>query len=208
MLQAAQLIPSFAFGSWNTVVKSIATSIAPAIGSSVGFVGKWLSDSKPEAESNVSKNRLHWQKEYGVSGEFLDTIMEALFNTMYAESTVGANSEARQCLKKEGDGTWGECEDYEAFVQKLVAKERTHGQEAKLRIDIFFAQDDALVGQRGQRYMEACWSGQGGFADVLEFASSTVDGSDHDSVLTMIAVLEEIVGRVVGVNPDHAPETT
>lgn len=196
-MQVARMVPNFAFGSWNTIVKSIATNIGPAIGSSVGFVGKWLSGSNPAPES---ENRLHWKREYGVSTEFLDTIGDAALGAMYKENTVGANSEARLCLKKAGNGTWGECEDFQDFVRMLVAQERSREQEAKLRVKMLFAEDDALIGREGQRYMEACWDRDGEFADVLEFTSATVDDSDHDSLMMMAAVMEEVIGDAVAVN--------
>ncbi|QPG97209.1 hypothetical protein C2857_005959 [Epichloe festucae Fl1] len=202
LLQAARLlVPGAAFGSWNNLVKSIATKIGPAIGSSIGTIGKWLpkSTSASDAEFETSKNRLHWQSGYGLSTEFLDTAPDALLGAMFAENTVGANSEAMQCLKKQGDGTWGECEDFRVFVEKLVAQERSRTQEAKLRVKTLFAENDAIVGQQGQQYMEACWD-KSEFADVLNFTSATVDGADHESLMIMAAVLENVLGDVVGEN--------
>lgn len=204
LLQAARLLPSAAFGSWNKLVESIATVMGPAIGSSIGTIGKWLpkSTSASDAELETAKNRLHWQSGYGLSVEFLDTASDAVLGAMFAENTVGANSEARQCLKKHGDGTWGECEDFQIFVEKLVAQERSRTQEAKLRVKILFAESDAMIGQQGQQYMKACWD-KSEFADVLNFTSATVDAADHDSLMAMAAVLENVLGDVVGENAAH-----
>lgn len=198
MLQAAQLVPNIAFGSLNSLIKAMAT-IVPAVGSSVGFVGKWLSESTPASGSGseISENRLHWQKAYGVSNEFLDTILDASLEAMYAENTAGSNSEVRQCLKKEGDGTWGVCEDFEVFVRELAARERSRGPGPKIRVKILFAEEDPMIGVVGRRYMESCWDCEGKFGDVLEFTSAGVEGADHNSIVTLVAVLEEILGDVV-----------
>lgn len=199
-LQAAQLIPNSMFGGWNTIVKSINSYIAPTVVSSLSIMGKWLPDGK--SETNTSKNRDQWQRDFGLTGEDLDTIWSGVGEAIFAENTAGGNSEARQVLKKEGDGTWGVCEDVEIFVQKLVEQERHRAREAKLKVKILFAEDDALSGKTGQRYMEACWDHKSEFGDVLDYSSVTVEGSDHDSLVATAAVLEEIVKDVLGVSVD------
>ncbi|KAK2609201.1 hypothetical protein QQS21_002283 [Conoideocrella luteorostrata] len=195
LMQTVRLIPNALFGSWNTVAKTIARNIAPAIGSSLAFTGKCLQRIRPATsdEPEPSMNRLHWQREYGLSSEFLDVVIEMVVSDMFLENTAGANSEARQCLKKEGKGMRGVYEELDVFVQDLVAQERNRAQEGKLRVKVFFAEDDVMIGKGGQRYMDACWDHESEFADVLEYSSATVENTDHDNVIMTAAVLEEII---------------
>ena len=201
MLQAAQLIPSIAFGLFDKVVKSIDANIAPVIDSSFGSVSRWMPESMSasEAAPKMSENRRRWIDDYSASVEFLDSILEASVSAMCTENTIGVNDEIRLCLKKRGDATWGECEDFQLFVEKLAELERQSAREAKLLIKIYFGEIDSMIGDKGRGYMQTCWSGKDDeFADAFDFVSVIVKDSDHNNLLTFVAVLEEIVGAVAG----------
>lgn len=88
-------------------------------------------------------------------------------------------------------------------AKKLVAQERGRAHEAKLRIKFFFSESDAMIGKVGQRYMEACWDHAREFGDVLEYSSATVEGANHDTILTTAAVLEEVIADVAGIDVGH-----
>ena len=187
LLQAAQILPSGVFGGLDTLSRTVATTVGPAIGSSISFAFSLL-PSKPAPES---ENRTRWKTEYGVSAAVLDG--DAACEAMYCETLAGMNDEARLCLRKDGS-TWEACDDFEAFVKKLDEKEKDRTE--KLKVRIYFAEEDSLIGEKGKQYMEKCWSE----VDAIEYSSVTVPGSNHDSLVTTAAVLEEIVRDVTGVN--------
>lgn len=204
MLEAAQLIPNIAFGLFDKVVKSIDTNIAPFMDFSLGSVSRWMPESMSASEGaapQMSENRRRWIGDYSASVEFLDSILDASVSAMYTENTTGVNEEIRLCLKKGGDATWGECEDFRLFVKKLADQERQSSarEEARLKINIYFGENDSMIEDKGRRYMQTCWNGTDGeYADAFDFGSKIVKDSDHNNLLTFVAVLEEIVGAVAG----------
>ena len=50
-----------------------------------------------------------------------------------------------------------------------------------------------MIGASGQKYIEEIWGWKGNsFEDVLDFDSVTVPGTDHDSVMQPIEILEQV----------------
>lgn len=115
---------------------------------------------------------------------------------MFQERTVGSNSEALHCLRKEPN-TWGKCEDYEVFVRELVELERGRAS-VPLRVRAFFAESDSMIGKKGQAYFEKCWHqiNDGDFRIGVEFESRIVAGTDHDSLVQSAEVWESIFKRM------------
>lgn len=101
---------------------------------------------------------------------------------MFEESIDGGNDEARLCLKSNGDGMMGACEDLEQYVEVLFQKEKKH-KAAKLRVSLHFAALDVMIGQGGRSYFERCWS-QDVVEEAIEVCSTEHNGTSHDSVLT------------------------
>ena len=210
--QIAQYIPTMAFGVWHHIPRFFITQAGPALASSgAAFtaVSRVMSPSlvagdgrEGQERSETDRNRARIQSDYGLSRDFQVTLDDLCLKAMFSENTVGANSEALQCLKKGPDQLWGVCDDYQAFVRQLVELERTRrtstvidGSEPKrLRVVAYFAETDALVGAKGQQYMENCWIGGKGlsFEDVLDFATNTVGGTNHDTVVQSVQVLEGV----------------
>ncbi|XWX01452.1 hypothetical protein V2A60_009480 [Cordyceps javanica] len=195
-MQAAQMLPDVALGFVDTFSRSIGTYIAPAVGSSLTFMENWFAGgSQPDLVSE--EKRRYWQKEYGVSAEFLNTVLEAVVQDGFQESTIGINDEARLCLRK--GGSWGECDDFTKFFGNLATLEMSRAQNPKLLIKILFAEQDSMIGQRGQQYMESCWRQNYCDGQDVPFviATSTVEGTDHDGIAGKISVLEDVLGHLV-----------
>lgn len=196
MLQAAQFLPNMLFGSLDTTLKAINSNIAPVIGSSLSFMSSWLPQTTPTAPK-MTDNRLRWQRDYGYSLEYINDVMDSIHTRMAEESTAGANDEARLCLKKGGDNTWGECEDFDIYVKKLLTREKLREGEPKLNVRIIFAREDNMIGKAGQEYMEKCWAQDSELMDAIIYKATTFD-ADHDSLMTKAEVLEEVVTHVLG----------
>lgn len=97
-----------------------------------------------------------------------------------AEETTAANEEAKLCLQKFEEGSWGAVGDYRTCVTS-IAEGRRGG--VKLRVHACFASSDVMIGKGGQRFFEECWR-QEGVGEGVDFESGMFEGTNHDSVLT------------------------
>ena len=119
-MQMLQYIPTKAFGLWHRIPRFFLLQAAPAFASSGAVVKKVtnaisLNDTSSQDNSHQEKQRRHIEEVYGVSRDMQVELDNLMFKYMFEENTVGANSEALQCLRKEPYNTWGKCEDYEPF---------------------------------------------------------------------------------------------
>ncbi|KAJ5333964.1 uncharacterized protein N7506_007747 [Penicillium brevicompactum] len=194
-LKAAQYIPTPAFKLWNHIPRLFLAQDGSATATSGEMVAKFSAMFSSGAEGEKDKNRRYIEEHYGLSVDQQNEIDSAMMQFMFKENTVGANSEAMQCLRKES-GSWGKCEDYEAYVRELVERERARERVGKpLKVKAYFAEEDSMIGKKGPPYFDKCWhqAGTGGPEDVLVFESTTVSGTDHDSLVQSGTVWEEIL---------------
>jgi hypothetical protein len=200
-MQMLQYLPVKAFDMWHHIPRFFVNTAGPAFGSSASVFSKVadvasLSSGSGEDSSSQGKNRRRIEDDYGLSQDIQIELQSLAAKAMFGEDTVGANSEALQCLKKGPGVTWGACDDYAVLVAELVKLERNikitnGGGESKLKIKAFFAESDIMIGKKGQSYFEECWkSQQGEFQDVFEFSTETIDGVDHDRLTQSVAALE------------------
>lgn len=206
-MQMAQILPTSVFGIWHHMPK-----IASASGAAFDKISKILPSSSglnAAETAPLERNRQRIESEYGLPVELQKELQPQTLKTMLGENMVGADSEALCCLRKGPAGLWGECDDYALFVKKLADLERSRraedygGNREKLRIRAYFAETDAMIGKKGQSYMEGCWKGNTGdeFQDVLDFTTTTVKETDHDSVVQSVEVLKQIFLSAGGAMP-------
>ncbi|KAH6871613.1 hypothetical protein B0T10DRAFT_500399 [Thelonectria olida] len=210
-MQLAKYVPVSAFSIWHLIPQFFVLKAGPAFASSGTVVtkasGMISGVSGNQDTSELEKNRQKVEKEYGMSRDLQAEIDKQVFKSMFDENTVGANSEALQCLKK-SDSSWGQCSDFAEFVKGLVLDERrrrsseiSNTESARLKVRMYFAEDDALSGKKGQLYVEDCWKGEelGDVRDVLDFESTTIPKTDHDSVMQSVDVLARVFIEAGGV---------
>ncbi|KAJ1709607.1 Alpha/Beta hydrolase protein [Aspergillus flavus] len=215
-MQMAQYVPVKAFNVWNLIPKFLLLKAGPAFTSSEAAITKTSNvissgsgfSSGGENYTELERNRRQIENEYGLSRDVQAEIDSLIFQFMFEESTVGANSEALQCLRKGSDSsnTWGKCENYEAYVKELVDLEgrrhRRTGQE-KLKVRAYFAGNDSMIGKAGQNYVEECWARDTReFKDALDFESRTFTQLEHDSLVQSAEVLKSIFLHVGGAMPN------
>lgn len=196
VMQLAQYVPTKAFTIWHLIPRFFVTQATPALASSGALVHRVSSrnGSSSKAAKDHSFLDANWrrvERDYGVPHAEQAELARLALRFMYKEDTVGANSEALKCLRK-GDSSWGVCEDYARCVQTLAARERSTGGRVSVRA--YFAAKDALVGSRGQKYFEGCWRAPS--LEAIDYESTTVDGTDHDTVVQSVEVWEEIFSSV------------
>ncbi|KAF2222960.1 hypothetical protein BDZ85DRAFT_274122 [Elsinoe ampelina] len=143
-------------------------------------------------------------KQYGSDEETSRLIEKLSTEYQLAENNTGANEEAKLCLRKCDDAAWGDAADYKGCIGKITANEasqRSQATLAKLRIESFFAASDLMVAKGGQTYFEQCWRDQN-TDSLVEFESSTVPDTDHDSVLADLrkGAVRTIFERIAGLH--------
>ncbi|KAL2843281.1 Alpha/Beta hydrolase protein [Aspergillus pseudodeflectus] len=204
-MQLAQYIPQPAFKLWHHIPRFFVTQATPVLASSGAAMRKisapssgLISSSQSQEEADrtfLEANYARVEREYGVPVKEQEELARLAVNYMFAENTVGANSEALQCLRKGEGREWGAVGDYAGCIKGFVEKERERGREESrqdergIRVRVYHAATDAMVGRKGQEYFEGCWRGAG---DGVDFDARRVEGTDHDTVSQAAEVWVEI----------------
>ncbi|KAL3447447.1 alpha/beta-hydrolase [Aspergillus insuetus] len=202
-MQLAQYIPQPAFRLWHHIPRFFVTQATPVLASSGAAMRKisapstgLISSSQSQEEADrtfLEANYARVEREYGVPAKDQEELTRLAVNYMFSENTVGANSEALQCLRKGEGREWGVVDDYETSIKAVVQGERERAREqggqCQIRIRVYHAATDALVGKKGQEYFEGCWRGAG---EGVDFDSRRVEGTDHDTVSQAAEVWEQI----------------
>lgn len=167
------------------------------------------------SKSQLEKNRQRMEEGYGVPRAVQVEVDNFVTRFLFNEDTEGANSEALQCLRKGREGMWGKCEDYGVFVREFVEQERRafdvldagrERREKTLKVRLYFAERDALIGKKGQEYVEECWKVEDGeFQDVLDVRSCTVSEVEHDSLPMSVEVWEKMFLEARGDDIQETP---
>ena len=169
------------------------STLAPLTGASAvlsGSVGQLFSQSERKAGRS------------GADVDFEERIRGQIGKKIFSESVRGLGQEVQVLLRngvaKDGWGDWG---DFDASAPRLVEaieNDRQVGSSADevapqnaenlprsegrtLRMDVFFAEKDNMIGDaggKGSTWFESCWKD----IDGVDFSSEVVRGSDHDSV--------------------------
>jgi hypothetical protein len=202
-MRIAEYIPNKAFGIWNMIPKFFLVDAGPVFASSGTVITKvsnmlhslTAGDGAP-VESEQEKNLKRLDEVYGLPRAFQPELEKLMFKRMFDESTVGANSEALQCLRKGEEWSWGSCENYAECIKKLLQKEKEASGDGrkKLQVRAYFAETDAMIGKGGQAYFEKCWRGEEGTtsSDAVEVDMQTVIGVDHDTLVHCVDVFEKM----------------
>jgi len=186
LMSMAGYIPNSLFTHWNQVIKGILSlrggSIHTAMGSSSDAVSAMTSIFKStidESEEDLERKSMDF---CGVSPNQLEKLIQKSQKCVFAEDTTGGNAEAMLCLKKAGPGLWGACEDYDKYLPALVRQlQSSNNAPVRLKVQAYYAESDMLIGKGGQAFFEEKWSSSD-FADVIDFQSSTIPKTDHDSI--------------------------
>lgn len=171
-------LPEGAFGSWNSIAGFIQQQVAPSLAWSGGLISGVF--KAPTAAPNPPGKRYGTSEEVGKEIERLQT------KYVFSEDTTAANEEAKLCLKKGDSAIWGICDDYNEFVSSVCAQEKdwasADASSSKLKLRVYFAASDVMIGKGGQEYFKKCWQ-KGGVSEVIDFESKELPGTDHDSAL-------------------------
>lgn len=187
-MNAVSKLPSGAFSYWSNLTSFINQSVMPASSWSGGVISSLteMFQGQPGAANTTEDSGEDAQEKYGVDKKTMDEIDKLSTKYAFAEDMSGANDEARLCVEKLGPGSWGDCEDYMAFVRTFAGTERNRinadGAAVKLKVRLHFAESDMMIGKEGQKYFEQCWR-QEGVADAVDVDSKEWPSSNHETVL-------------------------
>lgn len=109
-------------------------------------------------------------------------VMERIF----AGGVRGVAADALVLLLKSADTAggvgWADWGDHDRLVPLLAAALR--GAGLRLKVDVFFAQSDVMIGpggSKGPQWFDSCWNAEA-CDGVVEYSSTTVQGADHDGI--------------------------
>lgn len=207
-MRIAQHVPTMAFAFWNKIPRFFVTQASPVLSASGAIVrhmspsGSGDSHEMGEDLSFLNDNWRRVERDYGIPLLEQKELAQLAIRFMHTENTVGANSEAMQVLRKDGGGSWGICSDYAECAQTLATN--------RFSLHAYFAATDALVGKHGQKYFEECWRAPG--VEAIDFVSTTIEGSDHDTVAQSVEAWEDIFSSIkvpftTGTSPDAGHRT-
>lgn len=207
-MQVLKYIPAGAYSIWNKIPKFFMVDAAPAFEASGSVMSSFtkmlptsLQSSGGDSDNAVmAATRQKLYEEYGLPQDLLLAINTKSTEAVFAESTVGANREALLCTRKGPEGSWGRCDNYDTYVKELAAMEKdnnTSDGAGKLRVRLYFAKSDLMIGETGREYMEGCWQRE---ASAFDFKTAIVEDTDHDSVLSG-EVFEQLFIDVGGKRP-------
>ena len=124
---------------------------------------------------------------------------------IFLENTKGASEEALLCLKRGPKGLWGAFEDYDEAVTMLVKQEgqlnarepeETARKQVPLKVQVFYADSDMMIGKKGAQYFDNCWR-QGNLNGLIDYVSEVIPATTHDSLCaTECGVIERVCAEV------------
>lgn len=224
-MQLANILPASAIGSWPLVFKFMVEKGFPFLNKTwypfTDRISRLLYCLKPRKLKVRETQRFYANEEAAKSAEssppkpedlYSRRVREELsylaFKYTCAEALAGFGLEAQFCLKKGGGpDVWGGWIDYDQMVKLLVANERPFASERmnKLRVDVFHAAEDNMVGKRGQRWFDSCWKPEVIGEDV-EYNATVVEDTNHDTIneedsWVLDKMFERIIERVGKAEP-------
>lgn len=183
------MLPNSLLNHWDSVIQFVVNKATPAFTGSSGVLNSsmGLFEGKTKKLEDGRKKEEEERKCldcYGYSMEVKQELDKNYIKYSGAESLKGGNDEARLCLKSIKGTDWDACEDYVELVAKLKEfwekKVREGGK--KLRVKIVFGEEDIMIGTKGRKYWEDCWT-QEKCGEGIEVDCGVLKDSDHESVI-------------------------
>ena len=189
----ATLFPEIAISNLHHVIHFLQNRVKPVTKPVTRFSGRLVKSVFGSADLPAQA----LAREHGdpISHETLNQILKLSFKYMLAEDTSGGSQDALLCLKKGGEGLWGGFEEYHDVVPVLAAAEDRLALKHKLKVDVFHAWDDCMVGEKGQNYFDWCWNMEN-TGESIKYQSWIVEHTDHDSIyndFVIGAICDEVV---------------
>jgi hypothetical protein len=133
---------------------------------------------------------------------FIEELCKEIRTYIFAESLEGVSDDARLCLKRGPKVPWGTANvlwsDFDevltlVLVILLEDYPDLHNHGGNWSIDVFYAENDEAVGERGRGWFDDCWDVRTHLVGLSEsdrqrvnnfrYASSVIPSSTHEGIL-------------------------
>lgn len=187
-MSMTQLLPASMMKT-EKLVRMIVGYIGPALGYTFKASQLVVSSVYTPPPRTPDKNVVEVDRKYAelerdlYMGQIGDDVFKGPEERIFAESIRGLNDESVFLMQKGAvSGGWSDWGDFDVLIPRLEEKLRSAGK--KLRVDLWYAESDALIGDdasKGPAWFDALWqaAAQNG---TMEYRRESVKGSDHDSI--------------------------
>ncbi|KAM0552465.1 hypothetical protein ACHAPJ_008026 [Fusarium lateritium] len=165
-------------------------TLGPVLTTSAGvsqIIGSAVTKNEPGSEDD------------NVDVKFEESLEPTLFKFVHAESIRGFSDEALFLMQKvEGISGWGDWQDYDDLVPKFV--EVLKGAGRKLTIDVFFAEEDNMIGAagtQGPKWLNSCWE-KDEVRETVTYNTTTIPKATHDTIWSIRRGVPEDVLKKLG----------
>lgn len=114
--------------------------------------------------------------------DVIEEMRQAITNTTFSEAMDGMSADAQLFLGKvpwcSPGMVWSDIDHLVPFLSKVLQDEDR--LLSSLKIDVFHAEQDNMVGKKGSQWFDNCWDTQ---TSTYHYSSETVKGADHDYLL-------------------------
>ena len=184
-MRIASALPSSWIDSWDTINRFLLDNVMPVFSWSGGAMASMSTALQLETGADDPSETTPGQK-YGVSEEAGKCVEKLLMKYWLRESTIAASEEALLGLKKGRPSDWGVCDDYEAFALLCAQQEQQRQtatmDQAKLKVQMYFAENDIMIGEGGREYFNKIWK-QSGVEELIDVESRRLPGTNHDTAV-------------------------
>ena len=185
LLSLASKLPEGVVDKFHNVVGFVAQKVQPAVAWSGGVTSS-ISGLFQSSADGSDGDAAMLAAQYGTSEDVAKLIPQLTTKYFFAEDASGGTEEAKMCLKMGGENLWLICEDYKKYIESLLKEEeersRLAGGNLKLKIKVYYAESDMMIGEGGKRYFEECWKTPE-VARFVDFDSKTLPGTNHETVI-------------------------
>lgn len=191
---------------WSTsLIQALPDTIMAQADKVIGFVNGTLGPVFAPSAGISQIFRSSARSGPGEAGEInadaaLEESLEShFFGFVHSESIKGFSDELQFLMQKvEGVSGWGDWLDYDDLMPKLV--EALKGAGKQLTVEVFYAEQDSLIGApggQGPQWLNSCWEGDIA-KEVVTYKTNTVKGTDHDTIWSIRQGVPEEVLKKVG----------
>ena len=200
-LKSLAYVPDAILSKSPIFVKFFANNITPALMFSSGVIESIGKNSTTGVGSDTPEFM-----DYDPEIKRLEPELNKIFpKLLFSENITGGSDEAFLCLKR-GKCTWGAFKDYDDAVPMVVKQEQdlavnssvSNGRKPeKLRVEVFFAENDSMVGNSGEDWFKRCWE-DAAPGDYITYSGETVLGTGHEDIFSPeTGVIDRIMATTV-----------
>ncbi|UNI15511.1 hypothetical protein JDV02_002039 [Purpureocillium takamizusanense] len=176
---------------------AVVSKLVPVASASFGF---------SQAVLNLARGNQSPEVDLDEDAKFEEQLSAKLGDFVFADGVNGMAQEAILLMQRTpGKAGWGDWGDYDGLVPRL--REALQAAGRQLEIDVYFAEKDGMVGDagsKGPKWFEDCWKGEqdGG---IIRYASSVVDGAEHDTIWGLrYGAIQKVFARIGGNAPTES----